>query len=247
MAQFCLVVLQGISPMAYYIVKWFSRFYWLKLFLFHEHIYIVYDKSKTLLTLLSVLFVAEIVASIVLADTGLPKTASIPQTYIPLWTGCHYTSPTPPHYFTTWIPAMLFETLLFGLMLLRGWQIYKNNGLSSLLKSLIVDSFTYFFAILLVLVVNVIIIAEAVFHPIDELSHVFRWAIAIPCALGSRLLLNMRKRYYKSCELSGYSQEMSEMRGPSASYRVSKGIVFARRPGGEVAERTEMSAISEMA
>ncbi|KIJ24995.1 hypothetical protein M422DRAFT_274105 [Sphaerobolus stellatus SS14] len=119
--------------------QWFSRFYWLKLFLFHEHIYIVYDKSKTLLTLLSVLFVAEIVASIVLADTGLPKTASIPQTYIPLWTGCHYTSPTPPHYFTTWIPALLFETLLFGLMLLRGWQIYKNNGLSSLLKSLIVD------------------------------------------------------------------------------------------------------------
>ncbi|KAF8583084.1 hypothetical protein K439DRAFT_1617786 [Ramaria rubella] len=196
-----------------------------------SRIYVVYDRKKKLLVVMAILFVAEIICSLVLADTGLPKTAPLPQEVVQGWTGCHYSSPTPPHYFVTWIPALTFELILCLLMVYKGYRMYTGNGSSFLLGVLIRDSILYFsnpdslrHRMLLTILVNVIIWALAVSLPVDgEIA--IGWAVAVPCALGSRLLINMRERYFSE-QINGTSQPGMEMHR-SRPITVSHGISFA--------------------
>jgi hypothetical protein len=55
-------------------------------------------------------------------------------------TGCFFVG-RPPHYFLCWIPSLMFETVLFMLMLYRGWRMYKNELRSPLLNLVIRDRY----------------------------------------------------------------------------------------------------------
>lgn len=151
-------------------------------------IYAVYDRNKKLLIILAGCFLAEIASTLVLVDLGLPR--GIPRPYSEL-SGCYVTNP-PALYFMTWIPALTFETFLCLLMLYKAWMTYKGEHTSSLLRLIIRDSILYFLTMFVTLLVNCLIWA---FGSENILEIALGWAVAMPCTLGSRLLLNMRARY----------------------------------------------------
>jgi len=152
-------------------------------------IYAVYDRNKKLLAVLAGCFLAEITATLGLVYRGLPH--GIPRPYDQL-TGC-YVSGQPAFYFLTWIPALIFETILCTLMLYKAWETYRLGGdkASPLLRLIIRDSVLYFSIIFVALVVNCLIWALA---SANLLEVALGWAAALPCSLGCRLLLNMRQR-----------------------------------------------------
>jgi hypothetical protein len=56
----------------------------------------------------------------------------------------------------------------------------------------------------------------------------FSWAVAVPCAIGSRLLLNMLERYFREQRMltEGHRQEEIDMRG-SPRRAAPRGLSFA--------------------
>jgi hypothetical protein len=61
-----------------------------------------------------------------------------------------------------------------------------------------------------------------------NINRLFSWVVAVPCALGSRLLLSMRKQYFKE---EAQSQSMSWQAGTETDHgslsRPTSGISFA--------------------
>ncbi|KAF8526390.1 hypothetical protein JB92DRAFT_2872775 [Gautieria morchelliformis] len=147
------------------------------------NIYAVYERNRRLLVLFGILFVAEFAGTLAVVDTGLPQGMPRPKG---ISTGC-YVGPQPPLYFLTWVPAIICESILCLLMLYKAWTTYKNSRSSSLLRLIIRDSV---FASLLL---NCVVWALA---PQNFLEVTIRWAVALPCSLGCRLILNMRERIY---------------------------------------------------
>jgi len=122
-------------------------------------------------------------------------------------TGC-YPLGSPALYFFIWIPLIVFETILCSLMLYKAWRAYKEDFSHRLLILLIRDNFLYFFTILLALLVNCIV---SVLAPQIVTQVAMGWAVAVPCSLGSRLLLNMREQYFKEEMTTAYDTSQTEM------------------------------------
>ncbi|KAF8501913.1 hypothetical protein JB92DRAFT_857419 [Gautieria morchelliformis] len=141
-------------------------------------IYAVYDRSKIILAVMGVLYGANIAgtALIVYMDRGFS-------------------------YFLCWLPAFGFETLLVLIMLYKGLRT-RDRGLNSPLLNVVVrDSIVYFLAIFASLFVDCLIwgLSPQTFNV--ELSGC--WTIAASCAFGSRLLLNIRERYFREQSFVG--------------------------------------------
>ncbi|KAF8504165.1 hypothetical protein JB92DRAFT_2968625, partial [Gautieria morchelliformis] len=171
-------------------------------------IYAVYERNRKLLVLFGLVYVTEIVGAIALPGTSMPRCIPGPSRLSP---GC-YVGPQPPLYFLTWIPALICESILCLLMLYKAWTEYKNNCDSSLLRLIIRDSVLYFLTAFAIFLINCLVWA---FAPQIYIQVAIWWSVALPCSLGSRLLLNMRERIY----VSETAQRVSDFTG-IGSFRV---------------------------
>ncbi|KAF8576927.1 hypothetical protein K439DRAFT_592262 [Ramaria rubella] len=153
-------------------------------------IYAVYDCNKRLLAFLMVLGAMEFIVSLVTELVSLPN---MPAVSLPNQTGC-YILRIPSFTFIVWIPAIIIEITLLSLMLYKAWQLFRQGGNFPLMQLLLRDSILYFSSNVAVLMVNCFI---WIFNRniIDEFL-LSSWALAVPCAMVSRLLLNMRRQYY---------------------------------------------------
>ncbi|KAF8513376.1 hypothetical protein JB92DRAFT_2924073 [Gautieria morchelliformis] len=147
-------------------------------------IYAVYNCSRRLLLVMIALLVVAIACSSWLAISILSTGDGTP--------GCPIGT-APSHAFFFWIPFLIFETFLMALMLFKGWRVYRSEGGSRLLHLIIRDSLFYFWVIFMTLLANCIVWVTPSLDPRIATG----WAIAMPCAVGCRLLLNMRESFYK--------------------------------------------------
>ncbi|KAF8492111.1 hypothetical protein JB92DRAFT_3004519 [Gautieria morchelliformis] len=155
-------------------------------------IYAVYNCSRRLLLIMIAFLVAAIASSSWLAISTLPTIAPMMVSNTP---GCTLNGATPPHALFFWIPFLIFETFLVALMLCKGWRVYRSEGGSRLLHLIIRDRYAYMASgpIFMALLANCIVWATPSLDP----RTVACFAIALPCAMGCRLLLNMRESFYK--------------------------------------------------
>ncbi|KAF8480652.1 hypothetical protein JB92DRAFT_3040277 [Gautieria morchelliformis] len=154
-------------------------------------IHAVYGCDRPLLFLMFALLLADLIGSVAIS---VSKVHAIAMTSVKGQTVCLH-RPLPSHAFISWIPPLLFESFLIFLMLLKGWWIYRSGAGFSMFPLIMRDSLLYFFTIFLAFVANTIIWAlPARLHLDFQIG--ISWAIAIPCVMSSRLLLNMRERFY---------------------------------------------------
>lgn len=113
-------------------------------------IYAVYDRNKRILITLALLFSVNIVTTVLIVFKGPPGgeimprwrhhliSYGIPGTLSPSRTlaGC-FVVDRASSYLLCWIPAFVFETLLFCMMLFRGWRAHKR-GLNSPLFNVVI-------------------------------------------------------------------------------------------------------------
>ncbi|KAF8503130.1 hypothetical protein JB92DRAFT_813843 [Gautieria morchelliformis] len=82
-------------------------------------------------------------------------------------------------------------------MLYQAWITYKNDYGSRLLKILIQDSVLYFSSIFGVLLLNILV---PFFVP-------RKWLYAVPCTMGSRLLLSMLQQAFEEGYTSAFQSD----------------------------------------
>ncbi|KAF8513395.1 hypothetical protein JB92DRAFT_2924187 [Gautieria morchelliformis] len=161
-------------------------------------IYAVYNCSRRLLLIMIAFLVAAMASSSWLAISTLPTSDqpshdnAVALVMVGGTTGCP-NGTTPPHAFFFWIPFLIFETFLMALMLCKGWRVYRSEGGSRLLHLIIRDSLFYFWVMFMALLANCIVWVVPSLDPRIAAG----WTIAMPCAVGCRLLLNMRESLYK--------------------------------------------------
>ncbi|KAF8513377.1 hypothetical protein JB92DRAFT_3096522 [Gautieria morchelliformis] len=161
-------------------------------------IYAVYDRSRRLLLLLIALLMAEVASSVVLVIFNLSQVSFMTMQGS---TACQ-SAASPPLAFTCWIPPIIFETFLMSLMLNKGWCVYRSEGGSKLLHLIIRDNILYFGVMFLALLANCIVFA----NPSSDnritagFMLYYSFVVAIPCTLGSRLLLNIRERFFEEAQ-----------------------------------------------
>jgi len=177
-------------------------------------IYAVYDRNKKLFGALVVLSMLQVGLTLVLLGIAISGPSGIigaPVIFLfpnpPISPdklaigGCFLVDAKGPYF--VWIPALIFETILCLLMLYKAWGVYTDNWRNPLLVLLIRDSAIYFSTIFTVLLVNCLL--WGVPKPTALLFAATSWSIALPCTVGSRILLNLREEYFK------------EMTAPSSS------------------------------
>ncbi|KAF8527354.1 hypothetical protein JB92DRAFT_910888 [Gautieria morchelliformis] len=148
-------------------------------------VYAVYNRNKHILYGVVGFRVLTTAATVILWVFYLPTGLGLPP--IDGITGC--LSPTTSKLFGySFVPTMLNEILLCLFMLYKAWITYKNDYGSLLLQVLIQDSILYFSSIFVVLFTNCMVIF---FAPRILVQIGFGWEYAVPCTMGSRLLLSM--------------------------------------------------------
>jgi len=166
-------------------------------------IYAVYDRNKRILIVMALLFATNITSTVLIVFEGPPGGTLVPTKTI---AGC-FVVDRGASYFLCWIPAFVFETILFFMMLFRGWRA-REGGINSPLFNVIVrDSILYFLVIFAALFVDCLVwgLSPQTFNV--ELTGC--WTIAASCAFGSRLLLNIRERYFKKETYSDTTYKLS--------------------------------------
>ncbi|KIJ54245.1 hypothetical protein M422DRAFT_42436 [Sphaerobolus stellatus SS14] len=181
-------------------------------------IYAVYNRNNTLLLFLVPLFIlvgAWTVGSLVkfmLENTNTDSLESLIEEFkfrnngqfdlTPL-KGCFSIGRSFP--FWLWIAPLAFETLLCLLMVNKAWEIYKQDWRSPLLRGIVVDRRAFMLrSILYFLPIFSLLLGSCLLWSIENkrLNNLVQltapWVTAIPSALGSRLLLNIRKEVSKA-------------------------------------------------
>ncbi|KAF8580632.1 hypothetical protein K439DRAFT_289992 [Ramaria rubella] len=130
--------------------------------------------------------------------------------------------------FITWIPPLMFEAFLCFLMLYKAWTLYHGDLNDPLLRLIIRDSVLYFLTMFAVLLANCLFWALSSHVPFSLPDVAVNWSVAVPCALGSRLLLNIRERYFVKEEIVGAStvrsgQDIEMFHAPSKRHASSVG------------------------
>ncbi|KAF8501988.1 hypothetical protein JB92DRAFT_2974737 [Gautieria morchelliformis] len=146
----------------------------LNLFLYQIHA--VYDCNRLLLFLMIALLIADLVGSVAIS---VLKVHAIAMTSVKGKTACLH-HPLPPHSFISWIPRFSSNHFSFFSWSGTGFRVFPR---------IMQDS------IFMAFVANTIIWALPTRLHLDFQIGI-SWAIAIPCVMGSRLLLNMRERFF---------------------------------------------------
>ncbi|KIJ28625.1 hypothetical protein M422DRAFT_784498 [Sphaerobolus stellatus SS14] len=170
-------------------------------------IYIVYNRSRTLLKVLIPLFILSAAATFVFFIIFVLniKTPNIPKNIVedfrdnfgklgPL-KGCFTIGGSYP--FWVWLPVLTFETFLCLLMVLKVCEIYRVDWRSPLLKTIVVDSILYFLPVFGLLLGSSLLWGIEGKHLNNLVELTGPWVTVIASALGSRLLLNIREEFSK--------------------------------------------------
>jgi len=101
----------------------------------------------------------------------------------------------PGHFYTFWIPLLLFEALMCGLALYRGFRTLRTEGSlfqsgRQLVRILIRDSIFYFLAMFATYFTNLLV---WVFARYTLLEIPVGFSVAISCVMANRLVLNVRE------------------------------------------------------
>jgi len=156
-------------------------------------IYALYSLNKKILALMLILFVLCLTSSAYVMITVLSSvTASAFP--VPGGTFC-IVKGVPRHFYTFWIPMLLFETLLCTLAIIQGVQTYKAQGSlfrrgRQLVGILVRDSLMYFLIICSTYLTCLLMWAVA---PVNLLGVPIGFSLAMSCVLANRVVLNVRQ------------------------------------------------------
>ncbi|KAF8496044.1 hypothetical protein JB92DRAFT_1080305 [Gautieria morchelliformis] len=172
-------------------------------------VYVVYNCNKLVIYVLS--------------GRGLPSLASL--------TGC--SAPTTLNHFLAFafVPPIVVESILCFCVLYKAWITYKNEYGSPLLKQLIQDSVRYFCSTFVVMSANLLVMSLA--SP-GFMAFAFGWQYAVPCCIGSRLLLSMFGRSGKQPKPSPHSFMLSDMRMWGSSRNTEPSVVAVSDRGSSI-------------
>lgn len=110
----------------------------------------------------------------------------------------------PDHFYTFWIPMLVFEFLLCFLAVFRGYGSYSASGTmfngQRLFDILIRDSLIYFLAIGVTYLTCLVV---WILEPNILLEAPIGFSLAISCTLGNRMILNLRDAKHEPEDLSG--------------------------------------------
>jgi len=152
-------------------------------------IYAIYNRNTRLLVGLVALVMAEVAFPTLVLVVGQPGGGVFAIKGI---TGCWATS-RPRFFFLAWLCAILFQIVACFLLIIKAWKAHKHQESSALLNVILRDSILYFLAIFACQLVNLVIWAS----PAPFIANfAVGWAAAVPCAVGSRILLSMREEYF---------------------------------------------------
>ncbi|KAF8515171.1 hypothetical protein JB92DRAFT_80135 [Gautieria morchelliformis] len=185
-------------------------------FILQARIFAVYDRSKAVLAFMMVLCIAEKASTLILLNDA-PDNGNDSST-APGSLGCFASNlPQTPIFKFSWLPVLIYETILCLLMVYKAWMVYIQFGFYPLLSLIIRDSIFYYFSVCATLLLNCLI---WILQP-GWIQFALGWALAVPCVAGSRLLLNMRERYFKDVSLPRVpsSHRQAEMTGNGAGAR----------------------------
>lgn len=194
-------------------------------------IYAVYNRNKKLLVVLCGLFLLASGGGVLIPSFGMPLDPG----HFSSLRSC-YSTFRPPYYSVTWVPPLAYETVLCFVILYKAWTTHRDGGMSSLLTSMILDSFLYFLMIFAVLLVNCLIWALAP----QAINLGIGWVVAVPCVAASRLQLNVRERYFMKMAISHDHSHIPLDAEDKGSVRGIRGLTFARVPPSSTGTGTLM-------
>ncbi|KAK0217404.1 hypothetical protein EDD85DRAFT_869105 [Armillaria nabsnona] len=155
-------------------------------------LYALYLLNKKVLALMVTSFIicsasAAVIMGIVLSN--------ITVSYTPPGTSFCASSGIPDYFYAFWIPTIVFESLLCGLALFRGFQTFNSDGpLFSngrrLVSILIRDSVFYFVVMFATYLTNLLVWAAA---PVDLLEIPIGFSVTFSCVMSNRIILNVRR------------------------------------------------------
>ncbi|KAK0439348.1 hypothetical protein EV421DRAFT_1713575 [Armillaria borealis] len=159
-------------------------------------LYALYLLNKRVLALMVTSFIicsasAAVIMGIVLSN--ISSKSSAPPT-LPGTSVCT-SSGIPDYFYAFWIPTIVFESLLCGLALFRGFQTFSSDGplFSSgrrLVSILIRDSVFYFVVMFATYLTNLLVWAAA---PADLLEIPIGFSVTFSCVMSNRIILNVRR------------------------------------------------------
>jgi len=94
----------------------------------------------------------------------------------------------------SWLPGIIAESVLFGMSAYKAYELSRQPMRQPLLTIIIQDSILYYFSILALMFTNMIL---GMFAPLRVTNLLLNWTLAVPCVVGSRLILNVRERVDK--------------------------------------------------
>ncbi|KAJ7031688.1 hypothetical protein C8F04DRAFT_1109448 [Mycena alexandri] len=156
-------------------------------------LYALYFLNKKVLALMVATFIISSASSAAIMGTVL---RGITATAHPL-PGTTFCVPfgVPSYFFAFWVPIIVFESLLCGLALFRGFQTFRASGSAfqsgrHLVAILIRDSVLYFLVMFATYFTNMLVWVSA--SP-NLLEIPIAFSVALSCCLGNRMILNVRE------------------------------------------------------
>lgn len=178
--------------------------------LFVMRVFVFYGRSKYLLVLLIAMMVCELSAEITINAITVPKILTSPSP-LPIHNGTCVVTSVLPLFADFWLPALLFQSILFILVMVKFVRSWLQAPLDSapLLVIFVWDgtwAFTVIFAVLLW--------ANLAFRlSVNNGIVALTWVYAICGFCGSRVMLNLRLAAWKSINLTeGTSMELQFQR-----------------------------------
>ncbi|KIJ32418.1 hypothetical protein M422DRAFT_52856 [Sphaerobolus stellatus SS14] len=158
-------------------------------------LYAMYDCNTNVAFLTGSLFVVEMMATILLCFTRISKASNLnPELPTSLQCARRFRSHSLQHTLSG-VPLIVFESLLIGMTLLRAYTLYEDGTRQPFLRLVIRDSFLLKPSTTLTSLGFFPIITTHfsifTFGPIYNQSFALGWLFAVPCVVGSRLLLHM--------------------------------------------------------
>lgn len=174
-------------------------------------LYALYLLNKKVLALMVTSFIicsasAAVIMGIVLSNISTAP-AVLPGTSVCASSG------TPHYFYAFWIPTIVFESLLCGLALFRGFQTFRSDGplFSSgrqLVSILIRDSVFYYVVMFATYLTNLLVWTVA---PADLLEIPIGFSVTFSCVMSNRIILNVRQasQNYIESKATGHTEKDS--------------------------------------
>ncbi|KAH9852531.1 hypothetical protein C2E23DRAFT_186884 [Lenzites betulinus] len=179
-------------------------------------VYAMYNRNRSVLTLVLVFFAAEITAMWTILGISIPQITFTPQ--------CLITS-TPKVFPTYWTISLAFETTLFTLTLVR----FATTAVASQLRKqsilyLLVRDGTWAYAIIFVVMLLNTLMYETQHNALAGVCYF--WEISVMSFAGSHILLNLRRLAMQPHDTSWLSA-LSQSEAPSNEPSLPE-VYFAR-------------------